>query len=68
MRYGILGAFAPLPILLVSEIAREMYLSRGVPELSLRRPRGRVPRWHGRGHRVGRGRVRELAPQGVRRG
>src|SRR6185369_2833108 len=27
MRYGILGAFAPLPILLISEIAREMYLS-----------------------------------------
>ena len=31
MRYGILGAFAPLPILLVSEIAREMYLSEEFP-------------------------------------
>ena len=31
MRYGILGAFAPLPILLISEIAREMYLSEEFP-------------------------------------
>jgi signal transduction histidine kinase len=31
MRYGILGAFAPLPVLLVSEIAREMYLSQEFP-------------------------------------
>ena len=31
MRYGILGAFAPLPVLLVSEIAREMYLSEEFP-------------------------------------
>lgn len=31
MRYGVLGAFAPLPILLVSEIAREMYLSEEFP-------------------------------------
>ena len=31
MRYGILGAFAPLPVLLVSEIAREMYLADEFP-------------------------------------
>ena len=31
MRFGILGAFAPLPILLVSEIAREIYLSEEFP-------------------------------------
>ncbi len=31
MRYGILGAFAPLPVLLISEIAREMYLSEEFP-------------------------------------
>ena len=31
MRYGILGAFAPLPVLLVSEIAREMYLAEEFP-------------------------------------
>lgn len=31
MRYGILGAFTPLPILLISEIAREMYLSEEFP-------------------------------------
>ena len=31
MRYGILGAFAPLPVLLISEIAREMYLAEEFP-------------------------------------
>jgi len=31
MRYGVLGAFAPLPALLVSEIARELYLSEEFP-------------------------------------
>ena len=31
IRFGILGAFAPLPIVLVSEITREMYLSNEYP-------------------------------------
>ncbi len=31
MRYGLLGAFAPLPLLLVSEITREIYLSEEFP-------------------------------------
>jgi len=31
LRYGIFGAFAPLPVLLVSEIARERYLAQEFP-------------------------------------
>ena len=31
MRYGVLGAFAPVPVLLISEIAREAYLSQEFP-------------------------------------
>ena len=38
----------------------------GVPELSLRRSGRGVPRGDGGGHRAGRRRVRELAPQGIR--
>ncbi len=66
MRYGLLGAFAPLPGPAHLGDRPGDVPGRGVPELSLRGPRGRVPRGHGRRHRAGRGRVRELAPQGVR--
>ena len=66
MRYGILGAFAPLPVLLVSEIAREMYLSEEFPSYHFVGPAVAFRRGDGGGHRAGRGRVRELPPQGIR--
>ena len=66
MRYGILGAFAPLPVLLVSEIAREMYLAEEFPSYHFVGPAVAFRVGMAAVIALGRGRVRQLAPQGSR--